>query len=112
MKSLKDAQPLSKAEEESLDLQRKKFQFEQKKEEDGKILKSKKAEIAIMDLSGKIKNLMNAVKEVKPTKDLTDQEVKHTLPEAKKWETKLEELTASKVKLDRGSCYKCQGKTV
>ena len=61
---------------------------------------TKDAEIAIKDLSEKIKNLMNTVKEVKPAEDLSDQEIKHVLPEAKKWESKLEELTAKKVKLD------------
>ena len=100
VKGLKETQPLSKAEEESLDLQRKKLELEQKKIEDERIRRNKKAEIAITDLSSKIKNLMGVVKEVKPVKTLSDQEIKHILPEAKKWETKLEDLTASKVKLD------------
>ena len=72
--------------------------------------KIKDAEIAIKDLSEKIKNLMNTVKEVKPAEDLSDQEIKHVLPEAKKWESKLEELTAKKVKLDMeliGLLYRC-----
>ena len=43
---------------------------------------------------------MDIVKEVKTAKELSDQEIKHILPEAKKWETKLEEMTTSKVKLD------------
>ena len=97
---LLEAQPLSKAEAESLDLQRKKFELEQKKIEDEKILKGKKADIAVKNLSEKIKNLMKTVKEVKPTEELSDQEIKHVLPEAKKWESRLEELTAAKVKLD------------
>ena len=100
VKSLKESQPLSKAEEESLELQRKKLQLEQKKDEEQKILKNKKAEIAIKDLSSKISNLMKTVKDIKPSKDLSDQEVKQIFPEAKKLEDKVEELTASKVKLD------------
>ena len=71
---------------------------------------TKDAEIAIKDLSEKIKNLMNTVKEVKPAEDLSDQEIKDVPPEAKKWESKLEELTPKKVKLDMeliGLLYRC-----
>ena len=100
VKVLMDAQPLTKAEVEQLDLQRKKLQLAEKKEEEEKILKNKKAEIAIVDLSSKIANLLDVVKEVKAAKDLSDQEIKHILPEAKKWEVDFKELTASKVKLD------------
>ena len=100
VKSLMEAQPLTKAEQENLDLQRKKLQLAEKKEEEEKILKGKKAEIAISDLSSQIENLMATVKEVKAAKELSDQEIKLILPEAKKWETKLETLAASKVKLD------------
>ena len=100
VKSLLDAQPLTKAEQENIDLQRKKLQLVEKKEEDEKILKSKKAEITMKDLSSKIASLMDSVKEVKAAKNLSDQEIKHILPETKKWETKVEELTASRVKLD------------
>ena len=74
VKGLKETQPLSKAEEESLDLQRKKLQLAEKKEEEEKIRKNKKAEIAIVDLSSKIANLLEVVKEVKAAKDLSDQE--------------------------------------
>ena len=84
VKVLMDAQPLTKAEVEQLDLQRKKLQLAEKKEEEEKILKNKKAEIAIVDLSSKIANLLHVVKEVKAAKDLSDQEIKHILPKAKK----------------------------
>ena len=100
VKSLLDAQPLTKAEQENIDLQRKKLQLVEKKEEDEKILKAKKAEITMKDLSSKVASLMDSVKEVKAAKDLSDQEIKHLLPETKKWETKVEELVASRVKFN------------
>ena len=100
VKGLMESQPLSKAEEENIELQKKKLRLVEKKEEDEKILKGKKAEITMRDLSSKIANLMDTVKKVKTSKDLSDQEIKHIFPEAKNWEKKLEELAASKVKLD------------
>ena len=100
VKGLMESQPLTKAEEENIELQKKKLRLVEKKEEDEKILKGKKAEITMRDLSSKIANLMDTVKKVKTSNDLSDQEIKHIFPEAKNWEKKLEELAASKVKLD------------
>ena len=58
------------------------------------------AEISIKYLCSSISNLMEAVKEVKSAKDLTDQEIECILPEAvEKWKTDLEDLKASKVEL-------------
>ena len=100
VKGLMESQPLTKAEEENIELQKKKLRLVEKTEEDEKILKGKKAEITMRDLSSKIANLMDTVKKVKPAADLSDQEINYIFPEAKKWENKLEELAASKVKLD------------
>ena len=44
---------------------------------------------------------MENVGKVKPSENLTDQEVKQAFFEAKKWEAKLDEIKASKVKLDK-----------
>ena len=52
------------------------------------------------DLSSKIANLMDSVREINAAKDLSDQDIKHILPETKQWETKVEELVASGVKFD------------
>ena len=100
VKSLSESQPLSKAEEENLDLQMRKLQLAENKQEEEKVLKGKKAEIAIKDLSSKFANLLDTVKEVKAAKDLSDQEIKLILPEVKKWKVEVKELTASKVKLE------------
>ena len=53
VKGLMESQPLTKAEEENLELQKKKLRLVKKKEEDEKILKGKKAEITMRDLSSK-----------------------------------------------------------
>ena len=99
IKELLESQPISKAEQESLDIERKKLQLAEQKEE--KVLRGKKVEIDISDISSRIKVLMDNIEKVKPSETLTDQEVKQALFEAKKWEAKLEEITASKVKLDK-----------
>ena len=100
VKSLIEAQPLTKAEQEDLDLKKQKILLENQEKEDEKIVKNMKAEIALSNLSSQIKNLMGSISEVKLAKELSDEEVKEILPEVKKLEEKLEKLTESKVKLD------------
>ena len=101
IKELKENQPLTKAEQESLDIERKKLLLMEQKEEKEKLLRGKKIEIDIGDISSRINDLMENVGKVKPSENLTDQEVKQAFFEAKKWEAKLGEIKASKVKLDK-----------
>ena len=101
VKVLMQSTPLTKAEQESLDLKRKQIQMAEQKEEDAKVEKGQKIEIDIKGFSQRTSNLKEIIEKVKPAKDLSDLEIKSILPEAKKWESKLEDLGASKVKLDK-----------
>ena len=106
VKVLMESTPLTKAEQESLDLKRKQIQLAEKKEEDAKVEKGQKIEIDIKGFSQRTSNLKEIIEKVKPAKDLSDIEIKSILPEAKKWESKLEDLIASKVRLDKEMLFK------
>ena len=83
-----------------LELKRQKLILQEIKDQEEKLLQAKKAETSIKFFCSSISNLMEAVKEVKSAKDLTDQEIECILPEAvEKWKTDLEDLSASKVEL-------------
>ena len=101
IKELMESIPLTKAEQESLDLKRKQFQIAEKKEEDAKIEKGQRIEIDMKGFSQRVETLGEVIDKVKSAKELSDLEIKSTLPEAKKWEAKLDDLAASKVKLDK-----------
>ena len=101
IKELLESQPITKAEQEALDIERKKLLIEEQKDEKEKEHRGKKVEIDIVDISSRIEALMETVEKVKPSEKLTDQEVKQSLLEAKKWENKLDEIKALKVKLDK-----------
>ena len=101
IKELLESIPLTKAEQESLDLKRKQLQIAEKKEEEAKIEKGQRIEIDMKGFSLRVETLDQVIKKVKPAKDLSDLDIKSILPEAKKWETKLDDLASAKVKLDK-----------
>ena len=101
IKELMESIPLTKAEQESLDLKRKQLEISEKKEEEAKSEKCQRIEIDLKGFSLRLETLDQVIKKVKPAKDLSDLDIKSILPEAKKWETKLDDLVSAKVKLDK-----------
>ena len=101
IKTLIESQPLSKAEQESLQIQRKQLEIAKEKEEIVLNEKGQKFEIDMSDISSRIKDILEVVTKVKSSKDLSDPEVKQALLDSKKWESKFEALTTSKLKLDK-----------
>jgi hypothetical protein len=53
------------------------------------------------DVTARTKSLIDTLQNIVTTKDLTDLQVREYLAESRKWESKLEDITASKLKIDK-----------
>ena len=93
--------PITKAEQETIDLQKKQIEMAKQKEESVKVEKGKKIDIDCLDVSSKITQLDTVISTMKPTSELTDQEIKQHLVDSKIWESKLEKLAESKIRLKK-----------
>ena len=94
-------QPITKAEQESLELKRKELESKEEEKRIAKVEKKTKVEIDIEDVSARATTLTKMLHEVDKAEKLTDLEVREILAESKKWESKMEDIVASKVKIDK-----------
>ena len=101
IEELLPSKPLTKAEQEALNLKRTKLELEKKKEADQKALKTEKAKIDIDLLTKRAKELSGTIKEVDEASKLSDQDVRRYMLESKRWETEVKELVTTKAALDK-----------
>ena len=101
IEELLPSKPLTKAEQEALNLKRTKLELEKKKEADQKALKTEKAKIDIDLLTKRAKELSSTIKEVDEASKLSDQDDRRYMLESKRWETELKELVTTKAALDK-----------
>ena len=101
VKQLMSSQPITKAEQEALDLKKKQHERYEEEKRIAKVEKKLKAEIDMEDVTARAKSLIETLHSVVTTKDLTDLQVREYLAESRKWESKLEDITASKLKIDK-----------
>ena len=101
IKQLKLAEPITKAEQEDLDMKRKKMEQAEEKEKTLKEENKLKVEIDIEDVVDRATNLMEILNKVDDAKKLTDLQIREALVESKKWETKFDEIKISKIKIDK-----------
>ena len=101
IKELLATQPLSKVEQESIDLKKKQLENQEEEKKIAKVEKKTKVEIDIEDVSSRASALMETLLNIKQAKELTDLQVRENLAESKKWESKFEDIATSKVKIDK-----------
>ena len=94
-------QPITMAEQESLDLKKKEIQMKEEEKRISKVEKKTKVEVDIEDVSARATTLTKLLHEIYDAELLTDLQVRENLAESKKWENKLEDLFVSKVKIDK-----------
>ena len=100
VKNLLAEKPLSKAEQDNLDLKLKQMKLTEDKENKALTEKSQKAELYRLDILAKAIDLHKKVAKVKSAEDLSDQEVREHLSESKRWESKLDDISCAKLMLD------------
>ena len=74
---------------------------DEEKENSAKAENTQKAMIEIRYISSKCSNLLEHLNEIKEAKDLTDQEVSQHLLDSSRWENKLDDIIAAKVKVEQ-----------
>ena len=74
-----------------------------KKEKEAKVKRNKILKIKVESLNSKITDLTTTLPAVKKAKLLSDNEVRHTLSNLSKWESAMEKIEESKVKIDKYS---------
>ena len=95
------AQPMSQAEKEKLDLKRKQMSTDEEEKKTAKADKVKKVMVDVSDISSRCSKLLESLLEIKIANDLTDQVVREKLLDSKRWDSKLEDIISSKVKVDK-----------
>ena len=101
IKTLMDSQPMSEADKESLELKKKKMSMEEEEKNNARAEKAKRISIDIEDISARATSLHKLILGIDKAKDLSDQDVRQYLLDSKRWESKLEDIVSSKVKVDK-----------
>ena len=101
IKELLAAQPMSQAEKETLELKKRQISVEDDEKKNAKADKAKKILIDMDDISSRCKSLLEIIFDINKATDLSDQDVRQHLLDSKRWETKLEDIVSSKVKVDK-----------
>lgn len=101
VKDLLLSKPLTKAEEEDLNLKVKQMSINEEKERKSNEEKKKKLEVDKGDILEKVSTLKNKISKVVSVEDFSDQQIREFLYESKTWETKLDDIRAAKVKFDK-----------
>ena len=101
VRELLPSKPLTRAEENEISLKTKQMNLENEKEQKLQEEKLKKIEVDKNEILHKVATLNTKVSLVKELEKLSDQQVREFLHESKTWETKLEDIRAAKVKMDK-----------
>ena len=101
IKELLANQPMSQAEKEDLDLRKRQISREDEERNKTKADKAKKVSIDMQDIASRSKILWESIHGIKKASDLSDQDIRQHLLDSKRWESKVEEITSSKVKVDK-----------
>ena len=101
IKELLAAQPMSQAEKETLELKKRQISVEDEEKKNAKADKAKKILIDMDDISSRFKNLLEIIFDINKATDLSDQDVRQHLLDSKRWESKLEDIVSSKVKVHK-----------
>ena len=92
---------MSEADKESLELKKKKMSMEEEEKNNARAEKAKRISIDIEDISARATSLHKLILGIDKAKDLSDQDVRQYLLDSKRWESKLEDIVSSKVKVDK-----------
>ena len=95
------SKPVSKAEQESLELKKKESYDREEEKRIAKVEKKSRVEIAMEAISARATTLTKIIHEIDDAKKLTDLQVKENLEASKKWESRLDEIFNTKVKIDQ-----------
>ena len=98
---LLSSKPLTKAEQEGINLKMKQMEIDAEKEKNSKIEKTKKIEVDKEDILKRTATLKTELTKVASAKSLLDQEVRELLQDSKRWKNEMKEIEASKVKLKK-----------
>ena len=101
VEELRSAPPITKAEQETLDLKKKKFDQEEELKKVAKVEKKERVQVDIEDVSTRASSIIEILSKIDDVSKLTDLKVSEALTESKKWENKITVITASKVKIDK-----------
>ena len=101
VRGLLSSKPLTKAEQEGINLKMKQMEIDADKEKNSKIEKTKKIEVDKEDILKRTATLKRELTKVASTKSLLDQEVRELLQDSKRWKNEMKEIDASKVKLKK-----------
>ena len=92
---------MSQLEKEQLELKKKQISVEDEEKKKAKAEKAKKVLIDIEDIMTRASSLHDTIYEIKKAQELSDQDVRQHLIDSKRWETKVEDISSSKVKVDK-----------
>ena len=95
------AKPMSQVEKETLDLKRRQLDIENDEKKKLRAEKSKRILIDMNDISTRSQCLLDLTFDIKKAAELSDQDVRLHLLDSKRWESKLEDISSSKVKVDK-----------
>ena len=82
-------------------MKKKKFNQEEEEKKVAKVEKKLRVQVDMEDVSTKASSLIEILSKIDNVSELTDLKVSEALTESKKWENKIEVITASKVKIDK-----------
>ena len=101
IKQLRANQPMSHAEKEDLDLKKRQMSREDEEKKKAKTDKAKKVSIDMQDITSRSEILVENILDIKKASVLSDQDVRQHLMDSKRWESRAEDITSSKVKVDK-----------
>ena len=91
----------SKSDRENLELKKKQISLEDEEKKKAKADKVKKVLIDMDDIFSRAQSLVDSIFEIKKASDLSDQDVRQHLLDSKRWDSKIEDIVSSKVKVDK-----------
>ena len=92
---------MSEADRGNLELKKKQMSLEDEDKKKAKADKVKKVLIDMDDIFSRAQSLVDIIFEIKKASDLSDQDVRQHLLDSKRWDSKIEDIVSSKVKVDK-----------